>query len=210
MPTRRPMKKKPQPKKAVMTKKAPPSKARKADAKAPPAAAKKGKSAAPPAAAAPALYDVVEGLMESFATSNRITRFLLENLHEDTWHAAPLTGRGRSIAAIVCHIHNTRVMWLQSFGRKMKAPPKLDHLAVSMPDTLKALDQSHEAISKVVGIALRSDGKIANFKAGAAAFLVYLMTHDAHHRGQICLMAKQAGHPLQPAIGYGMWEWAKR
>jgi uncharacterized damage-inducible protein DinB len=36
------------------------------------------------------------------------------------------------------------------------------------------------------------------------------MTHDAHHRGQICLMAKQVGHPLAAPIGYGMWEWSKR
>ena len=85
-----------------------------------------------------------------------------------------------------------------------------DHLAASKADTLKALDQSHEAISKVVGLALKSDGKIANFKAGAAPFLSYLMTHDAHHRGQICLMAKQVGHPLGATVGYGMWEWSKR
>ena len=107
-------------------------------------------------------------------------------------------------------MHNARVMWLESFGRKMKTPTKLDHLAASKDEALKALDQSHAAISKVVGASLKADGLIANFKAGAAPFLSYLMTHDAHHRGQICLMAKQVGHPLPPAVGYGMWEWSKR
>jgi uncharacterized damage-inducible protein DinB len=175
----------------------------------PPPPPAKGKAGKAPGAAPPA-YDVGPALIESFATSNRITRFLLENLHDDVWHAAPVGGRGRSVAAIACHMHNARVMWLASFGRKMRPPPKLDHLAASKADTLKALEQSHEAISKVVGLALETDGKIANFKAGAAPFLSYLMTHDAHHRGQICLMAKQVGHPLGASVGYGMWEWSKR
>jgi len=175
----------------------------------PPPPPAKGKAGKAPAEAPPG-YDVGPALIESFATSNRITRFLLENLHEDVWHAAPVGGRGRSVAAIACHMHNARVMWLASFGRKMRPPPKLDHLAASKADTLKALEQSHEAISKVVSIALKTDGKIANFKAGAAPFLSYLMTHDAHHRGQICLMAKQVGHPLGATVGYGMWEWSKR
>jgi uncharacterized damage-inducible protein DinB len=208
MPTRRAMKKKAPAKKPPA--KTPPPKGKKPERVAPAPAPSKKTKAGQPSADGTTLYDVVEGLMRSFATSNRITRFLLENLHDDTWHAAPPTGRGRSIASIVCHMHNTRVMWLQSYGRKMKAPPKLDHLAVSKADTLKALDLSYDAISKVVGTSLKSDGLIANFKAGAAPFLAYLMTHDAHHRGQICLMAKQVGHPLPPAISYGMWEWSKR
>jgi uncharacterized damage-inducible protein DinB len=177
-----------------------------------PPPAKSGKAgAAANAVATP--YDVITGLIDSFATSNRITRFLIENLHETTWHAAPPVGRGRSIAAIVCHMHNARVMWLEAArnaGKGTRPPAKLDRLAASKEEALKALDQSHASIAKMVGLALKNDGKVPNFKAGAAAFLSYLMTHDAHHRGQICLQAKQVGHPLPPAIGYGMWEWSKR
>jgi uncharacterized damage-inducible protein DinB len=181
-------------------------KAAKAPAKpAPPHAKTKAKAAPPPPA-----YDVVDALIESFATSNRISAFLLNNLSEDSWHAAPPLGKGRSIAAIACHMHNARVLWLESFGKKSKLPKKLDRLAATKEDVVKALDQSHTAISKVVGDALRTDGRIANFKAGAGPFLGYLMTHDAHHRGQICLMAKLVGHPLPQNVGYGMWEWSKR
>jgi uncharacterized damage-inducible protein DinB len=204
--SKRPMTKKAASKTAAKAGKPAPKPKKPASPPPPPA---KGKAAKAPADA-PAGYDVGPALIASFATSNRITRFLLESLHDDVWHAAPVGGRGRSVAAIACHMHNARVMWLASFGRKIKAPPKLDHLAASKADALKALDQSHEAISKVVGLALKTDGKIGNFKAGAAPFLSYLMTHDAHHRGQICLMAKQAGHPLGASVGYGMWEWSKR
>jgi uncharacterized damage-inducible protein DinB len=156
---------------------------------------------------------VTAELIESFATSNRITCYLVENLDEATWHAAPPGSRGRSVAAIVAHMHNVRVRWLDAARRASKGPkppPKLDHLAATQEDAVKALEQSHAAVAKIVGTALRGDGKVANFKAGAAAFLYYLMTHDAHHRGQICLQAKLVGHPLAQAVGYGMWEWSKR
>jgi uncharacterized damage-inducible protein DinB len=177
------------------------------------APAKPAKGAKPASPAAPVPYDVIAGLIDSFATSNRITRFLIENLDENTWHAPPPVGRGRSIVAIVCHIHNARVMWLEAArnaGKGPKPPAKLDRLAATKEEALKSLDQSHAAIAKMIAPALKNDGRVANFKAGAAAFLSYLMTHDAHHRGQICLLAKQVGHPLPAAIGYGMWEWSKR
>jgi uncharacterized damage-inducible protein DinB len=209
------------PKKAAISKPAPkaasrssapakPGKGGKPGKPAPAAKTKAGKGAAP-AESTP--YDVITGLIESFATSNRITRFLIENLDENTWHAPPVGGRGRSIVAIVCHLHNARVMWLEAArnaGKGPKPPAKLDRLAATKEEALKALDQSHAAIAKMVAPALKNDGKVANFKAGAAAFLSYLMTHDAHHRGQICLQAKQIGFPLPQAVGYGMWEWSKR
>jgi uncharacterized damage-inducible protein DinB len=38
----------------------------------------------------------------------------------------------------------------------------------------------------------------------------YLISHDAHHRGQICMLARQLGHTLPKAAGFGMWEWGSR
>lgn len=34
--------------------------------------------------------------------------------------------------------------------------------------------------------------------------------HDAHHRGQICMLSRQLGHRLPNQVGFGMWEWNKR
>jgi uncharacterized damage-inducible protein DinB len=41
-------------------------------------------------------------------------------------------------------------------------------------------------------------------------FIAYLTSHDAHHRGQICMLARQVGHPLPKAANFGLWEWNKR
>jgi hypothetical protein len=48
------------------------------------------------------------------------------------------------------------------------------------------------------------------FKPHAAAFLGYLVSHESHHRGQIAMTLKQAGHPLDRKTAFGLWEWGVR
>jgi uncharacterized damage-inducible protein DinB len=37
-----------------------------------------------------------------------------------------------------------------------------------------------------------------------------LIAHDAHHRGQIAMLARQLGHALPQKAMFGMWEWGTR
>ena len=55
-----------------------------------------------------------------------------------------------------------------------------------------------------------SDGRVKNFKPDAASFLAYLLAHDAHHRGQISMLARQLGQTLPQSVNFGMWEWGTR
>jgi uncharacterized damage-inducible protein DinB len=54
------------------------------------------------------------------------------------------------------------------------------------------------------------DGEIKGFKPHPAAFLGYLISHESHHRGQIMLTLKQAGHPVDKKTAFGIWEWGSR
>ena len=40
--------------------------------------------------------------------------------------------------------------------------------------------------------------------------LTYFVAHEAHHRGQIVMVARQLGHRLRSDVSAGLWQWTKR
>lgn len=148
-------------------------------------------------------------LLNAFEINNRINQYLIENLPPGAWDAKPPDGKGRTIAAIAAHMHNVRVMWLKA-GQSAQIPPQLEKSSVTPAEAVRGLDASCRALHAFMDRALRTDGRIKNFKPDVAGFLGYLIAHDAHHRGQITMLARQVGHPLPQKAMFGMWEWGKR
>ena len=148
-------------------------------------------------------------VLSAFDINNRINSYLIENLPDEAWSAKPPEGKGRAIAAIVAHMHNVRVMWLKA-AKADTIPEPLDRATVTPEQACQALEGSRKALNEMMDRALQSDGRIKNFKPDVAAFLGYLVAHDAHHRGQIAMLARQIGHPLSQKTMFGMWEWGKR
>jgi uncharacterized damage-inducible protein DinB len=54
----------------------------------------------------------------------------------------------------------------------------------------------------------RRDGWARPWPAGAAMF-AYMVSHEAHHRGQVCMLAHQLGFPLPIKAAAGIWFWEK-
>ena len=63
---------------------------------------------------APYIEQLPQALLNAFETNDRINHYLIENLPPEAWSARPADGKGRTIAAIVAHMHNVRVMWLKA------------------------------------------------------------------------------------------------
>ena len=160
--------------------------------------------------AAPPAFSLPQALLTSFDTNDRINHYMIENLPAEAWRAEPPEGKGRTIAAIVAHMHNVRVMWLKAAAKGSKIPEQLDRASVTPAQATKALEQSRTALSAVLKSALESDGRIKGFRPDVAGFFGYLIAHDAHHRGQVCMLARQVGHPLPQKAMFGMWEWGTR
>ena len=147
-------------------------------------------------------------LLEAFATNNRINQYLIENLPPDAWTAKPPDGKGRTIAAIVAHMHNVRVMWLKA-AKAQDIPDQLNRATVTSAQAIRGLESSHEALTHLAGRALQTDGRTKDFDQGCR---IPCLSHrdDAHHRGQIAMLARQLGHPLPQKVVFGMWEWGSR
>jgi len=155
-------------------------------------------------------FAVSDALLNAFAINDRINQYMIDNLPADAWRAEPPEGKGREVATMVAHLHNVRVMWLKATAKGSKIPDQLDRHTVTPAQAKKALVQSHDALSTVLKGALESDGRVKGFKPDVAAFFGYLIAHDAHHRGQIAMLARQVGHALPQKAMFGMWEWGTR
>jgi len=163
------------------------------------------------AAARPAApLDHGASLLTALATSERITQYLLEHLDAAAWRAEPPGGEGRTIAAVVAHVHNVRLMWLKAAATGGRIPPQLDRAKASIAQARKALAASHASVAKLVEATLEGSGKVKNFPPDVVAFVAYLVAHEAHHRGQVCMLSRQVGHRLPNEVTFGMWEWNKR
>jgi uncharacterized damage-inducible protein DinB len=123
--------------------------------------------------------------------------------------AAKLNGKGRSIGAIVAHMHNNRLAWLEP-----AAPDLMTGLAkVGKEQTADtavlqtALQSSTEAIALLLGRSLAAGGKVKGFGGQAASFLGYLVAHESYHHGEIGLILAQAGFAPDNKTTYGLWNW---
>ena len=148
-------------------------------------------------------------LLNALDTNNRINLYLIENLPPAAWNAKLSDGKGRTIGAIVAHMHNVRVMWLKA-SKAQDIPEQLERATVTPAQATRALESSRAALHKLCREALETDGRIKGFRPDVAGFIGYLIAHDAHHRGQIAMLARQLGHPLPQKAVFGMWEWGQR
>jgi len=158
----------------------------------------------------PVNFDPAASLLAAFATNNRINVYLIRNLPDDAWRAASPGGKGRNIAAIFAHIHNVRLMWLRGIDKSAATPEKLEGDGFSKADAIKALEASAKALEPYLSAALAGDGRIRGFKPDVGSFLAYLFAHDAHHRGQVTMLARQTGHAVSQSANFGLWEWGTR
>lgn len=151
----------------------------------------------------------MQALTDTWHIHNRINLYLLQAIDEAHLSVKP-NGKGRTIGEQFAHLHQVRLMWI-----KVAAPavldelPKIDKSAISKSLLKAALEQSGAAIGQLLEQSIVS-GKIKGFKPHPSAFLGYLIAHESHHRGQVTLGLKWAGHPVDAKTAYGLWEWGSR
>jgi uncharacterized damage-inducible protein DinB len=149
-----------------------------------------------------------DAMLRAFAIHNRIHLYLLDALPPEVWSAPPPSGKGRTIAVLVSHIHSVRLMWLKASGVKT-LPAALEKTA-AIAEAKTALDTSGAAIRDWLEPILHGSGRVSGFKPDAWAFMAYLIAHEAHHRGQMMLLARQLGHPVDQKTSFGLWAWGVR
>jgi uncharacterized damage-inducible protein DinB len=149
-------------------------------------------------------------LVEAFLTNERINQVLLDSLAPEVWRARPPCSKRRNIATTFAHMHNVRCMRLKMSALDEEPPARLDRAEVSLAEAKEALGQSASAMVRLIEQSLAKGGHVSDFRPDVVALVCAAITHDAHHRGQICHWASQLGSPLTAEQQLQMWEWDKR
>jgi uncharacterized damage-inducible protein DinB len=159
-------------------------------------------------------------ILVSWRTNSRVTAYLVEHLPAELWDASvPGTPR-RTIRMIAGHLHNARCMWLKTLGREhgIAVPVSVDRHKVTRRQLLSALARSSKGIEALLTLGLGAGGHVPpskgyvwrNLPLDVAHVLTYFVAHEAHHRGQIVMVARQLGHRLPGDVAGGLWLWTKR
>ena len=150
-------------------------------------------------------------LVETWHINNRINLYLLEAIPEENLSDS-LTSKGRKVGEQFAHINNVRLMWLKEcFPRALEQTVKIAGEDACDKRLLQnVLTSSGEAMAEAIRNAAENGGRIKGFKPHVTAFVVYLSSHEAHHRSQIILALKQSGHPIDRRTSFGVWEFGVR
>ena len=158
-----------------------------------------------------------EALVAAWHTSHRTTVYLIENLPRELWSKSVPGYSRRTVRTIAAHIHNSRCMWIKMIGARhgVVVPRTVDGRAVRPSELSRALARSSRGIIELIRLDLARGGDVPpadwqNFPTDVVHFLSYFVAHEAHHRGQLCMLARQLGHRLPVEVTGGLWQWKKR
>jgi uncharacterized damage-inducible protein DinB len=159
-------------------------------------------------------------LLETFAANALMSQLMLKHVDQRCWRAQPIGQRQaglRTIAELFAHMHNNRLSWLARSASHLHCPAALDPLRCTIRQTAIAHRRSAARCLQMLGQALADNPHrlVTKFSRGSwaedwpagATMFAYMFAHDAHHRGQILLLARQAGYPFADEAAYGIWHW---
>ena len=155
-----------------------------------------------------------------FVANDRINQLLIEHLDPAAWNAklpAQRPREVRTVAAIFTHMHNVRTKWIRLTAPHLEVPAQLNRARTTPQQARTALAQSATVCAQMLAEALDGSGRIATFVRDGWAqpwpagpeMPFYMIAHEAHHRGQVCMLAHQLGYKLPGKVTSAMWGWER-
>jgi len=164
--------------------------------------------------------DLEDAVLTAWGTSSRVTDYLIAHIPPELWSATVPGVPTRTIRAIVAHLHDSRCTWIKTLGREhgIVAPTRVDHRAVTARQLRAALKRSSRGMAALLSLGCGRGGRVPpskgyvwrNLSLDVGHVLTYFVAHEAHHRGQIVMVARQLQCRLPASVTAGLWDWRAR
>ena len=150
------------------------------------------------------------GPAQRLQQNNRINHYRIDHLPAAAWQASPPEGKGRTIQAIVAHMHNVRVMWLTSAAKGSKIPNQLDRAKVTAPQALRGNGTEPRSSQRSLGPSHYGRRPRQRFSSGRNR-LSRLSHRPWRSPSRTSYHAcPPNGYPFPQKVMFGMWEWNSR
>jgi len=155
----------------------------------------------------------IEDFQKDWAYETESTTNLFKNL-TDASLGQKVTAEGRSLGFLAWHVTLTLGEMPKLVGLNIDAPEQ----DAAVPDNAAAIVEAFEKAAKSVSeqIAanwtdetLLQEDEMYGEKWTRGLTLLYLMMHQAHHRGQMTVLMRQAGVPVTGIYGPSKEDWEK-
>jgi uncharacterized damage-inducible protein DinB len=158
-------------------------------------------------------------LVQAWQTNNQVNVGLVEQIPPELWTAAIPGLPNRTVRMIAAHLHNARCRWIKTLGREhgIVAPARVDQRTVTRRQLAAALRRSSEGIAAILELGLDNGGVVPesrgyawrNLPLDVGHVLAYFVAHEAHHRGQVVMAARQLGQRLPRTLSNDLWQWTR-
>jgi len=156
-------------------------------------------------------------ILEPWRTNCRITRLLVGSLPPKLWAELVPGLPRRTVRMVAAHFHNSRSGWINTLGVPLgiARPPRVSTFKATRQEVLAALPESDQGIEHVLRAGLQAGGRVPatakyvwrNLPLDVGHVLSYFVAHEAHHRGQLILVARQLGARLPREVTDRLWWW---
>lgn len=141
---------------------------------------------------------VSQTVKEAWQANEQVNKVLLEHLTPEMLKAQT-PGGGYTVARHIAHMTKTKVYFGSKLNDTLQQLPSLFvNEKEPTPETNLAQikDVMRQTSQRILEVADNAQDKGELPQVSIEAYLIHMMIHDGHHRGQILLALKTAGHPL--------------
>ncbi|MCA9838495.1 MAG: hypothetical protein KC422_16375 [Trueperaceae bacterium] len=154
---------------------------------------------------------VSDSVKEAWQDNTKINKVILDHLTPEMVHART-PGEGFTVAEHLLEIlHTPKYFGLKFNEEKLGAIPNLyevkDNEYIAETDLGRIREVAQQTAVDVLEAAEAADSKGELPHTNLDMYLIHMMVHDAHHRGQLLLALKTNGFPLPSEdLVWGPWK----